>query len=110
MSTLVALVGTKFRGSEMVTLLASLPHGESLTLIREPENRHDPRAIQVWARGHHIGYVKGNQNRDLAKAMDDAGIKSVGSVPGAFQWKITLATEGGEQPMVEIAEIAEIGE
>jgi hypothetical protein len=105
MKTLVALVGTKYRGPEMVALLASLPQGEPLTLVREPGNRFDPNAIQVWARGQHLGYVKGNQNRDLAKAMDDARIKTVGGAPGAFPWPVSLAIDGGKQPMVEIDEL-----
>ena len=98
MKTLVALVGTKFRGEEMMALLASLPQGEPLTLIREPTNKYDSNAVQVWARGHHIGYVKGNQNRDLAMAMDRARTGSSAAV--AFHGK--LAIDGGKQPMVEL--------
>jgi hypothetical protein len=97
--TLVALVGTKFRGPDMVKLLASLPQGEPLTLIREPGNSYDPNAIQVWARGSHIGYVKGNQNRDLAMAMDALLAEDSGFAEG-FPGK--LAIDGGKQPMVEI--------
>ena len=36
MKALVALVGTKYRGQEMVDLLASLKQGERLVLVREP--------------------------------------------------------------------------
>lgn len=100
MKTLVALVGTKYRGPEMVALLASLPQGEPLTLRREPDNAHDPRAIQVWARDHLIGYVKGSQNRDLAMAMDALMIEDAGFFQTGFAGK--LAIDGGKQPMVEI--------
>ena len=47
MKILVALVGTKFRGPEMVALLASLPQGEPLALLREPDNKFDSAAVQV---------------------------------------------------------------
>jgi hypothetical protein len=105
MKTLVALVGTKFRGPEMVALLASLPNGEPLVLVREPSNQFDRNAVQVWAQGHHVGYVKGTQNRALAMAMDAAVL----AIPGgatrpAYEKQAKLAIDGGKQPMVEIEE------
>lgn len=100
---LVALVGTRYRGQEMVDLLASLPQGEPLVLVREPNNKYDRNAVQVWARGHHVGFVKGTQNRALAMAMDAAAL----AVPGgaarpAYSKPAKLAIDGGKQPMVEI--------
>lgn len=95
--SLAALVGTKFRGQEMVDLLASLPQGEPLTLVRDPANIYDRKAVQVWARGHHIGFVKGNQNRDLAARMD---MRLAMDTAATFGGK--LAIDGGKQPMVEI--------
>lgn len=101
MKTLVALVGTRFRGLEMVALLASLPQGEALTLVREPDNTYDRNAIQVWARGQHIGYVKGTQNRSLAMSMD----RAIGTVsPASVSRTAKLAIDGGKQPMVEVEE------
>lgn len=96
MKTLIALVGTKFRGEEMMMLLKSLPQGEPLTLVREPANPHDRNAVQVWARGRHVGYLKSSQNRQLAARMDSAqsGTATVGR----------LAIDGGRQPMVEVDE------
>jgi hypothetical protein len=99
MKTLVALVGTRFRGPEMVALLAALPQGEPLTLIREPDNQYDKNAVQVWARGHHIGFVKGSQNRDLAMAMDGVMQEN----PDITGFPAKLAIDGGKQPMVEIS-------
>jgi hypothetical protein len=100
MKTLVALVGTRFRGEDMVRLLASLPQGEPLTLIREPDNQYDANAVQVWARGQHIGFVKSSQNRNLAMAMDALLIEDAGFAETGFAAK--LAIDGGHQPMVEI--------
>lgn len=98
MKTLVALVGTKYRGQEMVALLASLPQGEPLELRREVGNRYDANAVQVWARGHLIGYVPKTQNRDLALAMDTAVLKSLPELVVAGK----LAIDGGKQPLIEI--------
>ena len=44
--------------------------GDHLDLIREPDNRHDLRAIRVEWRGHKLGYVPRAENRAVAAAMD----------------------------------------
>lgn len=44
--------------------------GDRLELIREPDNRHDPRAIRVEWRGHKLGYLPRAENRAVAAAMD----------------------------------------
>ena len=44
--------------------------GDHLDLIREPDNRHDRRAIRVEWRGHKLGYVPRAENRAVAAAMD----------------------------------------
>lgn len=44
--------------------------GDALTLIREPDNRHDHNAIRVEWRGKKLGYVPRAQNRAVAAAMD----------------------------------------
>lgn len=64
------LVGMKHRNAE--ELVASLPSGEPLTLVRERTNAHDPFAVQVWAREQHVGYVRATQVRPLTIAMDAA--------------------------------------
>lgn len=71
------LVGMKHRGTE--ALVATLPDGEPLTLMRERTNPHDPNAVQVWARGQHVGYVRATQVRTLTMAMDSADGLRVGS-------------------------------
>lgn len=114
MKALYALVGMKHRGTE--ALVASLPQGEPLTLIREPDNRYDANAVQVWARQQHVGYVKGSQVRPLAIAMDAdrdrraapllEQARAEGKV-GALvpnQRPARLAIDGGKWPMVEVEE------
>jgi hypothetical protein len=106
MKTLVALVGTKYRGPEAVKLLASLPNGEALTLKRDPNNQYDRNCVEVWARGVLIGFVPKTQNRDLAMAMD-AVLRERPDATG-FTAKLRPAKleaiDGGKQPLVEIDE------
>ncbi len=66
-----AIVGMKHRGTE--ELVASLPPDEPLTLVREPANKYDRNAVQVWARGKHVGYVPKEQNAALARLIDAKG-------------------------------------
>ncbi len=44
--------------------------GDTLTLVREPDNLHDRNAIRVDWRGRQIGYVPRSHNRAVAAAMD----------------------------------------
>ncbi|MBS1199124.1 MAG: hypothetical protein H6R18_2909 [Proteobacteria bacterium] len=44
--------------------------GDTLALIREPDNRHDSKAIRVEWRGHRLGYVPRRENGAVAAAMD----------------------------------------
>jgi hypothetical protein len=103
--SLVTLVGTKYRSKEMLDMLASLPNGEQLTLVREPGNQYDTNAIQVWARGHHIGYIPSSQNKPLAAAMDAAALAMPGGAARpAYAKPAKLAIDGGQRPMIEIEE------
>lgn len=44
--------------------------GDALTLVREPDNRHDRNAVRVEWRGQKLGYVPRAENRLIAEAMD----------------------------------------
>lgn len=44
--------------------------GDELTLVREPENPYDAKAIRVDWRGHKLGYVPRRENNDIARLMD----------------------------------------
>lgn len=52
------------------TFWDTLKVGDRLTLVREPENRHDRNAIRVEWRGHRLGYVPRRENGSVAAAMD----------------------------------------
>ena len=45
--------------------------GDALTLIREPDNSHDAKAVRVEWQGRKIGYVPRRENADVARFMDD---------------------------------------
>lgn len=67
-----AIVGTKhIKGADMI--IASCPHHQEVTLVREPGNRFDPNAVQVWIDGVRVGYVPKTQNAVLAKFIDTTG-------------------------------------
>ena len=44
--------------------------GDALTLIREPDNVYDAKAVRVEWQGHKIGYVPRRENADVARFMD----------------------------------------
>ena len=52
------------------TLWPQMQEGDALTLIREPDNPHDARAVRVEWQGHKIGYVPRRENADVARFMD----------------------------------------
>ena len=52
------------------TLWPQMRVGDALTLVREPDNPHDARAVRVEWRGHLIGYVPRRENTDVARFMD----------------------------------------
>lgn len=87
------LVGMKHRGTE--EFVSSLRAGEPLTLTREPSNKFDKNAVQVIIQDKHVAYVKGSQAAGLARAMDEAGFKSVNG---------KLAFGGDRWPTAEVEE------
>ena len=59
-----------YRYYEAPALAEAFDPGETLDLVREPENSHDPNAVRVDWRGHKLGYVPRASNAALAWAMD----------------------------------------
>ncbi|HWR76655.1 MAG TPA: HIRAN domain-containing protein [Thiobacillus sp.] len=62
------LVGFQYHAGK--TLWPQMQVGDALTLIREPHNPHDAKAVRVEWRGHKIGYVPRRENADVARFMD----------------------------------------
>ena len=44
--------------------------GDALTLVREPDNAHDARAVRVEWNGHMLGYVPRAENDAVARQLD----------------------------------------
>lgn len=67
-----------------------------VTLVREPDNEHDPNAVAVYARGadRRAGYVNKQNARRLAKIIDSGGdlaaIAIRGASPGQLGSPITV--------------------
>ena len=59
-----------FQYHEGRTLWPQLHVGDALTLIREPDNSHDAKAVRVEWQGHLIGYVPRRENADVARLLD----------------------------------------
>lgn len=51
-------------------LWSQMQPGDALTLVREPDNRHDANAVRVEWQGHKIGYLPRAENRAVAAEMD----------------------------------------
>lgn len=70
-------------------VLPELRVGDSLELRREPDNRHDGRAVEVWWRNRKLGYLPRVENAAVAQ-MADAGQRLecavVDVVPSKFPW------------------------
>lgn len=47
--------------------------GDSLTLIREPDNPHDRLAVRIEWRGEKLGYLPRAENRAVAGELDRGG-------------------------------------
>ncbi|WP_225894795.1 HIRAN domain-containing protein [Leptolyngbya sp. O-77] len=48
----------------------NLAVGDAVRLVREPDNKHDEYAIEVYWQGRKLGYVPRVANRTLAQMLD----------------------------------------
>jgi len=47
--------------------------GDKLTLVREPDNTHDPNAVRVEWKSLKLGYLPRAENRAVAEELDKGG-------------------------------------
>ena len=66
------LAGFQYHAGKV--LWTQMKVGDALTLVREPDNIHDPKAVRVEWQGHKIGYVPRRENADVARFMDGGKI------------------------------------
>lgn len=59
-----------FQFHEGKQLWDQLKVGDPLTLVREPDNSHDARAVRVEWKGHMLGYVPRVENDAVARQLD----------------------------------------
>jgi hypothetical protein len=59
-----------FQFHEGRQLWNQLKVGDPLTLVREPDNPHDARAVRVQWNGHMLGYVPRAENEAVARQLD----------------------------------------
>jgi hypothetical protein len=59
-----------FQFHEGKQLWGQLRVGDPLTLVREPGNPHDARAVRVEWNGHMLGYVPRAENDAVARQLD----------------------------------------
>ena len=68
----VKLVGTHFRDQLAKDIVAAMSKTNLVKLLREPDNKYDPNAIQVLSlRGVHLGYIEAGQAIWIADQMDE---------------------------------------
>ena len=53
--------------------LTGILPGTPVTLVREPTNRFDPNAVQVWIDGKVVGYIPKADAATLAPLIDASG-------------------------------------
>ncbi|MHB1246627.1 MAG: HIRAN domain-containing protein [Sulfuriferula sp.] len=56
-----------YRGKQV---WAEMHEGDTLELVREPQNVHDPRAVRVEWHGIKLGYVPRRENEAVARLLD----------------------------------------
>ncbi|HEX7812694.1 MAG TPA: HIRAN domain-containing protein [Burkholderiales bacterium] len=59
-----------FQYHEGKALWERMKIGDALTLVREPDNEHDTRAVRVEWQGHKLGYVPRKENEAVARQLD----------------------------------------
>ena len=71
------------------TLIGTMQPGESLTLVAEPDNTYDRRAVRLEYRGEKIGYVPRKHNTVIAALLAqnaplECNITAINPEPGAW--------------------------
>jgi HIRAN domain len=93
MKGIYTMVGMRFRGAE--GFVSSLKSGAAITLVRDPNNKHDQNAVKVFVGERFVAFIKATEVRGLANSMDGRG---VARVEGRF------AVTADRYPAVEVDE------
>lgn len=69
-----AIVGMQhIKNVDAKGIVDSVPHHQQVTLVRDPTNKYDPNAVQVWIDGIRVGFIPKTQNAVLSKYIDNVG-------------------------------------
>lgn len=80
--------------------------GEPVTLVPEPENKHDRHAMAVYScRDVQIGYISADRARLFGERLGDKGVRAVFQRPDGFGAWIRVAFDG-QEPHLTSAMIA----
>jgi len=70
-TTLTWVSGAKYDGrQEVIKTIAKDFYAVPVTLLREPENKHDPNAIKIVVPQGEIGYIKRDEAKLMAPLLD----------------------------------------
>ena len=87
----IAVAGTDYCEQEAV---AEINVGETLVLVREPDNAHDAQAVAVCdGKMRKVGYIPRSRNMELAGAMDEGE---------RYSARVTRTDFGARMPIIEI--------
>ncbi len=65
-----SIVGSTYRGSQASKMVARLKGGSTLTLQRDPLNKHDKYAVKVMLGDLHLGFLPREDAKVLSAVMD----------------------------------------
>lgn len=90
----IPLVGTGYRGTDVRQRVRAMRPGERVTLVREPSNAYDPKAVQVWTVDMMIGYLSAKENADVSAAIDRGGFLDQRTGQRAMNGKFNVGPSG----------------
>ncbi|WP_394807692.1 HIRAN domain-containing protein [Nitrosomonas sp.] len=70
MENLANLTGSRFQHYQGETLWPQLDAGQFVTLVREPGNPYDDRAVRIDWQGHQLGYIPRMDNAAVSQLLD----------------------------------------
>ena len=94
----IAVVGMRHKnadGSDRRAEIDMCMAGENVSLVPEPENEFDPRAIAVYSqRMVQIGYVKAERASRIGSLLGTADVVAVFQRPSSFGAWVRIAFDG----------------
>lgn len=99
------IVGTHFRQPHEKECYATLSAGDTVTLIREPENQYDPMALKVMFLANHVGYIARDIAASISYQMDEVNCTTTTGVlttphisRNVKHWEVEVNMDFGTDP------------